>query len=81
MIPVIISHVFQWHLGFFKTEYLPTSRGFDSHLGYWTGKEDYFDHMDFDVSKECFTREYYDDCITALYKNRNNENVETIVLF
>lgn len=36
----------QWHLGFFEEEYLPTSRGFDSHFGYWTGKEDYFNHYE-----------------------------------
>ena len=40
----------QWHLGFFKTEYLPTNRGFDSHFGYWTGKEDYFNHSNNNVS-------------------------------
>lgn len=34
----------KWHLGFFKTEYTPTKRGFDSFFGYWCGKEDYWDH-------------------------------------
>ncbi|XP_026682470.1 uncharacterized protein LOC103513493 isoform X2 [Diaphorina citri] len=34
----------KWHLGFYKKEYTPTFRGFESHLGYWTGHQDYFDH-------------------------------------
>lgn len=34
----------KWHLGFFKSEYTPTKRGFDSFFGYWSGKEDYWDH-------------------------------------
>ncbi|KAJ7390443.1 hypothetical protein OS493_025143 [Desmophyllum pertusum] len=34
----------KWHLGFFKTEYTPTKRGFDSFFGYWCGKKDYWDH-------------------------------------
>lgn len=34
----------KWHLGFFKHEYTPTFRGFDSHFGYWNGLQDYFDH-------------------------------------
>ncbi|XP_046674315.1 arylsulfatase B-like isoform X2 [Homalodisca vitripennis] len=34
----------KWHLGSYKKEYTPTYRGFDSHLGYWTGHQDYFDH-------------------------------------
>jgi len=46
----LLPSLCQWHLGFFRTEYLPTSRGFDSHFGYWGGKEDYFSHMDQDVS-------------------------------
>ncbi|XP_011505473.1 PREDICTED: arylsulfatase I [Ceratosolen solmsi marchali] len=34
----------KWHLGFYKKEYTPTFRGFESHLGYWTGHHDYYDH-------------------------------------
>ncbi|XP_049888147.1 arylsulfatase I isoform X2 [Pectinophora gossypiella] len=34
----------KWHLGHFKREYLPLNRGFDSHLGFWTGKIDMYDH-------------------------------------
>lgn len=34
----------KWHLGNYKKEYTPLYRGFDSHLGYWTGHQDYYDH-------------------------------------
>ena len=34
----------KWHLGSFSANYTPTYRGFDSHLGYWTGRIDYYDH-------------------------------------
>ena len=34
----------KWHLGSFSANYTPTHRGFDSHLGYWTGRIDYYDH-------------------------------------
>lgn len=34
----------KWHLGHYKREYTPLYRGFDTHIGYWTGHHDYFDH-------------------------------------
>ncbi|XP_046993805.1 arylsulfatase B-like [Schistocerca americana] len=34
----------KWHLGFYKREYTPTYRGFDSHFGFWNGFQDYYDH-------------------------------------
>jgi arylsulfatase A-like enzyme len=34
----------KYHLGQGAVAQLPTSRGFDSYLGYWTGAEDHFTH-------------------------------------
>ncbi|XP_070505136.1 arylsulfatase B [Chironomus tepperi] len=34
----------KWHLGSYKKVYLPLMRGFESHVGPWTGHHDYFDH-------------------------------------
>lgn len=34
----------KWHLGHYKKEYTPLYRGFESHLGFWTGHQDYYDH-------------------------------------
>nr|CAH7753973.1 unnamed protein product [Callosobruchus chinensis] len=40
-----VNHIVgKWHLGSYKKEYTPLYRGFKSHLGYWTGHHDYFDH-------------------------------------
>ncbi|VEN50922.1 unnamed protein product, partial [Callosobruchus maculatus] len=40
-----VNHIVgKWHLGSYKKEYTPLYRGFKSHLGYWTGHQDYFDH-------------------------------------
>ena len=34
----------KWHLGSHRGVYTPSKRGFQSHIGYWTGHMDYYDH-------------------------------------
>ena len=41
---VCVCLLWQWHLGMFADQYLPTWRGFESHYGYYQGCEDYYDH-------------------------------------
>ena len=40
----VTRFVGKWHLGQFRANYTPLSRGFDSHFGYWSGHQDYYDH-------------------------------------
>ncbi|XP_075213044.1 arylsulfatase B-like [Lycorma delicatula] len=35
----------KWHLGYYKLDYTPLHRGFDSHIGYWNGIISYYDHI------------------------------------
>ncbi|CAG2112485.1 unnamed protein product, partial [Medioppia subpectinata] len=34
----------KWHQGFARREFTPTYRGFDSHVGYWTMGQEYYEH-------------------------------------
>ena len=38
------GQVGKWHLGSHLAAFSPTERGFTSHLGYWGGMQDYWDH-------------------------------------
>ncbi|KAM7314113.1 arylsulfatase B [Ixodes scapularis] len=39
-----VNMIGKWHLGFYKTEYTPTRRGFDSFFGFYTAYNDYYNH-------------------------------------
>jgi arylsulfatase A-like enzyme len=39
------SHaVGKWHLGSYRALFTPTKRGFMSHVGFWTGHKDFYEH-------------------------------------
>ena len=44
-IQVFLSSSFKLTFGF-SDNFSTKSRGFSSHVGYWHGKQDYFDHSD-----------------------------------
>ena len=43
----------RWHLGFCNEKYLPTHRGFESHIGYMLGHEDYYLHTNAPSGMSC----------------------------
>ena len=75
----------KWHQGFFKTSYLPSNRGFDSHFGYWTGHEDYYDRtssenwwgIDFRQNEQPVPLTEYEGIYsTNIYTNKSIEIIE-----
>ncbi|CAG2171308.1 unnamed protein product [Oppiella nova] len=43
----------KWHLGHMQREHTPTYRGFDSHVGFWSAYETYFNHTNCDFRNRC----------------------------
>lgn len=71
------SHLIgKWHLGFCRSEFTPTRRGFDSHFGFWTGKIGYYDHANGDNCEEPGL-DFWDDMELA----RNVTGIYTTDLF
>lgn len=35
----------KWHLGYYKEDFLPNNRGFDSFFGYYNGYNSYYDYI------------------------------------
>jgi hypothetical protein len=54
----------KWHVGFYRQEYTPTFRGFDSFVGFYGGAEDHYSHQvtgAFDMRRD-LEPECGDDC-------------------
>ncbi|XP_068206466.1 arylsulfatase B-like [Palaemon carinicauda] len=73
----------KWHLGFCSWDYTPTSRGFDTFWGYYTGAEDYYHHTrrGDQMNEEgeevaCPAGMNHNYAATAGYDFRNNTEVE-----
>jgi arylsulfatase A-like enzyme len=45
----------KWHLGYYKDEFTPTRRGFDSFLGYLNGFISYYDHINQESVSKIFS--------------------------
>ena len=73
------SHmVGKWHLGYYETKFTPTKRGFQSHLGYWSGEIGYYNHLSTDFMGEQMGLDFWDDLkLASNYSGQYSTDVFT----
>ena len=70
----------KWHLGYCHPDYLPTNRGFDTHLGQWSHRVDYYSRIT-DPENTKFLKKYNKDKSGYDWHENNNSTEKSVGRF